>query len=214
MLREVLFALFSIVFGVLLCFYGYRFFMVMLPIWSFFGGFWLGAKGVKLLLGEGFLATATGLTTGLVFGVVLAIFAWQFYHVGVALVGAITGAWLGSGLADVLGFERGSIPVIAAIVGAVLLGGVTYARHWQKYLVMGLSAVGGANSLVLAALLLLGRVSLRSLQGAGTAIDPVLQDSWFWLLLWLVLAIAGVLVQLRSYRETTFAKAEFVKYCS
>ena len=214
MLREVLFALFSIVFGILLCFYGYRFFMVMLPIWSFFGGFWLGARGVKLLLGEGFLATATGLTVGLVLGVLLAIFAWQFYQIGVALVGAITGAWLGSGLADVLGFERGTIPLIAAIGGALLVGGVTYARHWQKYLVMGLSAVGGANSLVLAALLLMGRVSLRSLQGSGTAIDPVLRDSWLWLLLWLGLAIAGILVQLRSYRETTFAKAEFVKYWS
>ncbi|MGQ9872132.1 hypothetical protein [Leptodesmis sp.] len=65
---------------------------LMLPVWSFFGGLWLGAKGVNLLFGGGFLATSTGLTIGLGLGILLAIFSWQFYELGVAFLGAVIGA--------------------------------------------------------------------------------------------------------------------------
>jgi len=215
MAKELILAIFSVLFGACLCFWGYRLFMVMLPIWSFFGGFWWGAKGVTILLGEGFLATATGLTTGLILGIILAIFSWQFYDVGVALLAAMIGGWLGSNTMEALGF--GNTSVLTVLVGlgcAIALGLLTYIRHWQQFLVMIASAIAGANAIVLSFLLLNGRVSIEGLRGAGSAIRPVLGDSFIWLVIWLGLAIAGVIFQFRSYRRFTFLKEEFVKYWS
>ena len=214
MLREVILALFSAFFGFLLCFAGYRFFMVMLPVWTFFGGFWLGAKGTNLLFGGGFLATATGLTVGLVLGILLAIFSWQFYELGVAILAGAIGAWFGANGAQFLGFKTGVAPVMAGLLSALFLGGFTLVQHWQRYVVMGLSAIAGATSLVLSLLLLIGRVSIPGLQGAGSAVRAILQDSWFWSLLWIALAIVGVIVQVRNYRYYTFARQEFAKYWS
>ncbi|GAB4344187.1 MAG: hypothetical protein OHK0047_37060 [Leptolyngbyaceae cyanobacterium] len=90
--------------------------------------------------------------------------------------------------------------------------GVTLVRHWQQYVVMGISAIAGANALVLALLLLVGRVSMQRLQGAGSAVRPVLADSFGWLFLWLGIAMAGMIVQVRAYRHVTFVREEFFKY--
>lgn len=215
MAKEIILAIFSILFGACLCFWGYRLFMVMLPIWSFFGGLWLGAKGVNILLGEGFLATATGLTTGLVLGILLAIFSWQFYDLGVAWLGAIIGAWVGSNIMEALGFgNTDSLTILVAAGCAIALGILTYIRHWQQFLVMIVSAIAGANAIVVGFLLMNGRVSIEGLRGAGSAIRPILGDSFLWLVVWFGLAIAGIIFQFRSYRQFTFFKEEFVKYWS
>jgi hypothetical protein len=214
LLQTAVLALFSGIFGLLLCFAGYRFFTVMLPVWAFFGGLWLGAKAVFVLLGGGFLGTTTGLTMGLVLGILLAIFSWQFYVFGLSLVGAIVGIWLGSGLMSYLGYETGTLHALVALGCGILLGILTYLRQWQDELITGLSAVGGANAIVLALLLLLGRVSVTGLQGAGTAISPILRDSPTWLALWLAVAGAGVIFQRRTFQAATFRNEEFFKYWS
>ncbi|EKQ68264.1 hypothetical protein OsccyDRAFT_2790 [Leptolyngbyaceae cyanobacterium JSC-12] len=215
MAKELILAIFSLLFGACLCFWGYRLFLVMLPIWSFFAGFWLGAKGVNILFGGGFLATATGLTTGLVIGLILAIFSWQFYNLGLAILAAIIGAWLGSNTMIALGFANTHwLTALVALGGALALGILTYVRHWQQFLVMIVSAIAGANAIVLAFLLLNGRVSIEGLRGAGSAIRSVFSDSLIWLVIWLGLAIAGFIVQFRAYRRFTFFKEVFVQYWS
>jgi hypothetical protein len=215
MAKELVLAIFSILFGGCLCFWGYRLFLVMLPIWSFFGGMWLGAKGVTILFGDGFLATTTGLTTGLIMGGILAIFSWQFYGLGVAVLGAIIGAWLGSNTMEAFGFGNTDLlTMLVAAACAIALGILTYIRHWQQFLVMIVSAIAGANAIVLGFLLLGGRVSIAALRSAGSSIRPTLGDSSIWVLVWLGLAIAGIVFQFRSYRRFTFVKEEFVKYWS
>lgn len=214
LIKTLFLALFAGLFGTLLCFAGYRFFTIMLPVWAFFGGLWLGAKAVFVLFGGGFVGTATGLTVGFILGIMLAIFSWQFYVFGLSLVGAIIGAWLGSGIMTYLGVEQGALHALVALGCAIALGLLTYLRRWQDELITAISAIAGANFIVLALLLSLGRVSVAGLQGAGTAISPILQDSPSWLFLWLGVAIAGIIVQRRNFREVTFANNEFYKYWS
>lgn len=204
----------SLLFGSLLCFGGYRFFMIMLPIWAFFIGLWLVAKGFALLFGAGIISISAGLTIGLILGIVLALLSWQFYELGVALLGALVTAWLSSGFMHALGFEPGFLTATITLVSALVVGILTYLREWQKYLIMLLTSIFGANAIVLAFLLPTGQILIDDLQGAGTAIQPILQQSWIWSLIWLGIAIAGVTIQYRSYRQVEFIKQEFVKYWS
>ncbi|MGL5082123.1 MAG: DUF4203 domain-containing protein [Microcoleaceae cyanobacterium] len=214
MIKVVILAIFSVLFGGLFCFGGYRLLMVMLPIWAFFGGLWLGTKGVYFLLGEGFIATTTGLTTGVVLGVFSAIFSWQFYEIGVALLSGAAGAWLISGFLMANGIESGQLIALMAVIVGVVTRILTRVRNWQQYWVIVFTALSGANAMVLSVLLLIGHVSLDNLQGAEDVIRPILQDSWFWRMVWSVLAITGMVTQLRNYRQLTFVKEEFVKYWS
>ena len=71
MLATLLLSVFAAILGIAFCFIGYRFFLVMLPIWGFFAGLYLGATGFSLLIGGGFLATVTGLVVGIVLGIIV-----------------------------------------------------------------------------------------------------------------------------------------------
>jgi len=39
----------------------------------------------------------------------------------------------------------------------------------------------------------------------------VLQDSWFWLIAWLVIAIAGIVVQIRTNRSYTYSREQYIE---
>ena len=64
MISTLLLVVLAALLGLAFCFVGYRFFLVMLPIWGFFAGFWIGAYGTSLLLGTGFLGTTIALVVG------------------------------------------------------------------------------------------------------------------------------------------------------
>ena len=209
MLQNLLFSLFAFGLGLMLLLWGYRSFLVMLPIFGFFAGFWLGAQLISAIFGTGFLADVTGLFTGFIVGLVAAVFSYLFYTLAVALVAAIIGYGLGTSLMAALGLDAWwivvSVGVIAAIVVLILILGL----NLQKYVVTALTAIAGANALVLAILLLLGRVSTAQVQGAGNAIQPMLQDGWFWGMVWLVVAVLGTVYQIRSNTRFYFSAEEY-----
>ena len=78
-MSTVLAVLFAAIIGIGFLLWGYRIFLVMLPIWGFFAGFWLGAGGISLFLGQGFLATVTGWVVGFALGVIGAVLSYLFY---------------------------------------------------------------------------------------------------------------------------------------
>ena len=51
-------------FGLVLAFLGYRFFLVLLPIFGFFFGLAFGAHSIQALFGDGFLATTSSWVVG------------------------------------------------------------------------------------------------------------------------------------------------------
>ncbi len=211
MLSTLFVTLFAVVLGLAFCFAGYRVFLVMLPIWGFFAGLWLGAMATSLIFGGGFLATTTGLVIGFVLGIVFALLSYLFYILGVALVAASFGAAIGTGLMALIGFDGGFFVGVVALVVAVMMAILTLVLNLQKYVIIFMTSVGGANAIVLAGLLLFGRVSLEAVRVAGNAIGPVLQDSWFWAIIWLVLTVAGIVVQIRANRSYTFSREQYAE---
>jgi hypothetical protein len=211
MFTVIVAALFVAALGAALCFVGYRIFLVLLPIIGFFAGFWFGAEVVSIIFGTGFLATVTAWIVGFVAGLVVAVLSYLFYLLGVALVAAAIGAALGSGFMGAFGFDPGLLTAIVALAAAIVAAILTLVWNLQKYVIIALTAIGGANALLLSVLLLIGKVSLQSLRTAGTSIKPILQDSWFWLIVWLVVAIVGIVVQIRLNRDYTFTADRYIE---
>jgi len=58
--------LIALLFGLLLCFSGYRLFIVLLPIWGFFAGFALGANSLQLIFNGSLLGDVTSWVVGFV----------------------------------------------------------------------------------------------------------------------------------------------------
>lgn len=197
--------------GVAFTFYGLRVFLVLLPVWGFFSGFWLGAQAVTLWLGQGFLATASAIVAGLALGILFAILSYLIFELGVALVTAAFGVALGTGIMQALGLDTGILVAIISIAIAFLLVLLLHRFDLDRYLVIGITALGGASLLVAAGLLTFGQISLDQLQDAGNALGPILRHSWFWGLLWLGLAAAGIFVQIRAHGDYDFRKNDLVQ---
>lgn len=202
-LSTILAVCFALIVGAGFCFYGYRIFLVLLPVWGFFAGFWLGAQTIDLILGGGFLATTTGWVVGLVVGLILAVFSYMFYMLGVAVIAGIIGYGFGAGLMGVFGMD-GFLAALVGILFGVLVVGVVLFFNIQEYVITFLTAFAGANAMTLGVLLLIGRVQLDTVRTAGSAIQPVLQDSLFWSILWAALGIAGLVYQIRANHEFEF----------
>jgi hypothetical protein len=209
MLTNLLFALFAFAIGLVLLLWGYRAFLAMLPIFGFFAGLWLGAHTISVLFGSGFLADVTGLIVGLVTGLVFAVLSYLFYALGIALVAGTIGYALGSGLTQALGINAALLVAFVGIILAVLAILLVFRFNLQKYVIIALTAIAGANVILLSGLVLFGRISPDAVRVAGSAIQPVLQDGWFWSMVWLVVAIVGIGYQIRNNRVYTFSPDEY-----
>jgi len=175
--------------GVVACFAGYRVFRVVLGIYGFILGalFASGAMGTE--------HTMWMIVAALAGGVVGALILIAAYFVGVALLGAGIGALAASLVWASFGGEPGAITVIVfAIAGA--LG----ALALQRYVIVGATAFGGAWTIIIGALALTGsRVTAEAAARSNVwlvyPMNPAPGSYWV-LLVWVALGIAGVLVQL------------------
>ena len=207
----IVLALFAFVLGLGFLYFGYRIFLVFLPIWGFFAGLWLGAHVTQLLLGTAFLGTVTGWIVGVIAGILLAVFSYFFYFLGVAIIGGAAGFALATGLLSALGIESGIILFILGLIVGIIAAVLTVGLNIQKYVIIILTALGGANGVVLSFLLLFGRVTAADLTASGNPMIPIYQDSLFWLLAWLVLTIVGFIYQQKTNRTYVFTKEMYVE---
>jgi len=205
MLQIILFSLLAIVIGAALILYGYRVFLVLLPVFGFFAGFWVGASAMQWTLNEIFLATIFSIIVGVVLGVIFAIASYIIYFAGVAVVAFTFGAMIAVGIMTFIGFEAGIIISLVALAAGVLLVIVTIQKNLQKYFIMGIMSLGGGNLVVLGILVLIGQVSLEVLRAKGDMIGPVLSAGALWAIIWLGLAIAGLIYQIRTSSDFEFS---------
>lgn len=182
-------AVLLVVGGLVSCFAGYRFFRVVLVLY----GVILGALLATSLVGAGnttqlvIAAIAGGAAGGLIL--------YFAYFVGVALVGAAIGAVVVHAIWAQLGHNPQPLVVILfAIAGA------TAAMVLQRYVIIIATAFGGAWTLIITTLALMGtsRVTRTTLTSDVSVIYPFSlrpEDRWL-VIVWLVLGIFGTLFQL------------------
>ena len=110
-----------------------------------------------------------------------------------------------------LGFDPGLITTIVIIVTALVAAGLTLLLNLQKYVIIIFSSIAGAVLIVLSGMLLFGQITMADLQAGGSIVGPIFQGSWFWGIVWLVLAVVGVVVQLRACRDYVFTRDMYVE---
>lgn len=191
--------LLGILIGLGFTFWGFRLFLILLPIWGFFAGFLFGAHATTALFGDGFLATTLGWVIGFVVGIVFAALSYLYYWFAVVFIGASLGyaaglgvlGWLGNGGDNFMGFLFG-------LVGAIIVAAIVVLLRLPKYLVIVLTAIGGAFAAVTGLALIFKQVTLDELKGGIVgALSQVNDLPWLWGLGAVILAGVGIAYQIR-----------------
>ena len=184
----------AFLFGLLLCFAGYRFFLILLPIWGFFFGLWLGAQTMQALFGVGAFATVTSWVVGFVVGVVFAVLSYLFYIAAVAIIAGSLGYYAAIGILGAIGLNLNFLVWLIGIVAAVALAIVTLRFNLQKWVIII------ATSLIGAAVIFGGFFVLFNplTQLMENPIRAFLASNPLLMILALVTAALGIFIQYRS----------------
>src|SRR5262249_33723619 len=145
--QTVLVSLIAILLGLALSLGGYRFFIILLPIWGFFAGFSATGTTIRGLWGTGFFNTILSWVIGLLVGLLFAALAYLFHYAAIIIRGATVGYQLGIGFMTWIGFKLGFISVLVGLILAVIFAfGVWYLKV-PKLLIIILTSLAGAASL-------------------------------------------------------------------
>lgn len=189
----------AMLFGSVIAFAGYRFFLVLLPIWGFFFGFGLGAQSIQAIFGTGFLSDVTSWVVGFVVALLFAALSYLFYLFAVALVAGSIGYGLGAGvmlsILPSFGFTAWLVGLIVGIVFAI----VVLRFNIQKWVIIAATALWGAGIIVGTFLFLFGGLPLARLVENPVAV--VIRNQPFWFIVFIIIAVVGFAVQYQSSRD-------------
>ena len=93
---QLLMAILAVVIGLAFCFGGWRFFLLLLPIWGFVVGFGLGSEVVRAIFNDGTFATLLSWIVGFVFAVVFAVLSYLYYYAAIAILAGMVGYAIGA----------------------------------------------------------------------------------------------------------------------
>ena len=174
--------------GVISCFFGYRLFRTVLAIF----GFVLGGMLASSVFG---VSNTTMMLVAWVLGGLVGAFILIFaYFLGVALAGAAIGA----AVANVM-FSMGNRDPRALIVILFSITGAIAAMYLQRYFIIVFTAFGGAWTMIVGAMALVGdRTALKAATSGDVwvayPLNPAPGQRWV-PIVWIVLSLIGAAVQ-------------------
>src|SRR5215470_12737861 len=174
--------------GIISCFFGYRLFRTVLAIFGFIVGGMLassifGVSNTTMML----LAWIVG---GAI-GAFILIFA---YFLGVALAGASIGAAVANLLFSIGNRDpRVLVVILCSVAGAIA------AMYLQRYFIIVFTAFGGAWTMIVGAMALVGDRSALRAAASGDVwvaypLNPAPGQQWV-VVVWIVLSVIGAFVQ-------------------
>ena len=141
-IQTICIGIIGIVFGLAVAFAGYRFFLMLLPIWGFFAGFAIGAQAMQALFGTAFLAEVTSWIVGLVVGIIFAVLSYLFYIVGVAILAGSFGYALGAGIVYAISANWDILAFLVGVAVAVVVAALVILLNIQKWVIILITAIG------------------------------------------------------------------------
>jgi hypothetical protein len=175
--------------GTVACFFGYRMFRVVLAIF----GFILGALAASSVFGTSDTLWMIG--AAIVGGLIGAGILIAAYFVGVALMGAGLGALVAN-----LAFSASGQEPHFLVIAFCAVAGAAGSMYLQRYFIIVGTAFGGAWTLIVGVMALVGDQRALEAAAAGDVwvaypLDPAPDRAWV-PLAWLVLGRIGTAVQL------------------
>ena len=192
-------ALIGLAFGAAMIFGGYRLFMVLLPIWGFFFGFGLGAQTIQYIFDTGLLSDVTSWVVGFIVGLIFAVLSYLFYIFAVAVLSFSFGYGLTVGLWTAIGLDPGLISWVLGVIVGVVVAAAVLGLNIQKYAIVIITAVAGTGVTIFTILSVVYGPLVTNLLESPVKI--ALDNSFLWVVFGLVVAGAGVVVQLQDTKD-------------
>ena len=212
---EILIGIILALIGLAVCFFGLRFWFILLPVFGGITGFFVGARVIQDIFGTGFLSTATSWIVGIVAGLAFALLAYFVWYAGAIIMAGAVGASLFSGILHALFANPwGVVLFIVALIGAVIFAVGALVLNLPIYIVIINSALAGASLAIAGLLTIFGTIQVVELaNGATLAVvneTKLGSASWLWVLAWIALAVVGIFYQLRSVAEIQLPEEKWV----
>jgi Domain of unknown function (DUF4203) len=182
-------AILLVIGGVVSCFFGYRLFKFVLAIF----GFILGALAASSIWGSS--DTTYMVIAAILGGLVGGLLLLAAYFIGVALVGAGLGALAANLIwTQIEGDPHPFVVILFSVAGALL------ATWLQRYVIILGTAFGGAWTILVGGLALMGDQTAINAAAAGDVwvaypMNPAPGQGWV-LWAWVALGLVGTLVQM------------------
>ena len=190
---DILVALIAVAIGLVACFFGYRLFRAVLPVFGFVVGAIVGAQAVALIFNEGIFQTLLSIVAAVVVGIVFGLLAYAWWALGIILVVGGMGFAIGSALLPALGLD---MDVVSWVLGLLVGAGFAVAAivlRLPRAIVVAVTALWGSGATLAGVLIFLNIIEPEHV-GYG-AVDAVVSQSFIWTLAYLVLAVVGAVFQ-------------------
>lgn len=182
----------GILLGVVQCFFGYKFFKIILGLSGFFIGFILAGPAVYLISESRIVFILSGIAGG----AIGAIFLMSLFYVSIFLAGALLGTMSGFVF---LGISNSRLEPLILIILA-LTGGIT-ALFFQKFMIILATSFTGSWNVItgIASFFIkdFSPINLHIFYRTGGVLKYVI------ILCWLIFGIIGVLAQYKFLQGST-----------
>lgn len=182
--------------GALFALRGYLAMRVVIPVWGALAGFVLGAGLVSNLGSDRFLGSVASWLVGLAVAILFGLLAYLYYEVSVVLAMSAVGFAIGTSLMVAVGVTWSWLIVVVGVLAGVLLAVVAIVGNLPMVLLTVLTAMAGSSAIVAGVMMVAGTVTDADLNDVATT--ERLSDQWGWYLLYVVVAVAGIVAQLRD----------------
>lgn len=195
-MADIILGLLAIIAGGAMLVAGQLVLRLVIPIWGFFAGFAFGAGIVAEFSNEHFLGTVLGWVLGLVFAVIFAVLAYLYYYVAIVIAMGAAGFAIGSGIVVALGISWNWVAVLVGLALGIIVGLVSVFTNVPMIMLVFIGSIAGAIGVTGGLMLLVGSLNSSDFS-RGDFVDTV-NNSFWWSLLLIVLAVFGIVVQLRQ----------------
>lgn len=190
-MNDIVVGIIALLTGAVFCFRGYLAMRLVIPVWGAFAGFMLGAGIVS---GDaGFLGNALGWFVAIGLAVVFGVVAYLYYEVSVVIGMMGIGFVLGTSLMVAFGVTWSWLILLSGIVLAVVLAFIAIVGDLPMVLLTVLTALAGAATIVVGAMLLVGTVDVEDFD-IGETTERV-ADNWWWYVVYGGLVVGGIIAQ-------------------
>ena len=190
-------------FGLAILCFGYRLFLMLLPLWGFFFGLFLGGQAMQAIFNYGFFANIATWIVAFVVGAAFAVLSYLFWTVAVALMAGSLGYAVGAGVLHLFGINTNIATVLVGLAVGIAVAFVTLRFNLQRYMVIATTALYGTASIMMTIFYGAYGSSLAVLM--DNPVRHILDQSWLWVIFFLVLLGGGIYVQLITTRDVEYA---------